>query len=110
MPCQTQLLQRPDSIPVHINLIPCNSMTGGNRMRMMIVVPAFTKGQQSYPPAVGGKIFGGEAASAPAMSSGIHQPRGMQPNHCPNKNSPKQELESAAGPPATLHKKKQETV
>ena len=38
-------LERPNAVPVHVYLVPLQPVTGGSGMRMMIVVPSFTKGQ-----------------------------------------------------------------
>src|SRR5271155_1856863 len=56
IPSQPKRLQRPDAVPVHIDLIPCNPMLRRGGMRVVIVVPAFPESQQSHPPAIGGKI------------------------------------------------------
>jgi hypothetical protein len=38
-------LERPNGVPVHVYLVPLRPVTGGSGVRMMIVVPSFTKGQ-----------------------------------------------------------------
>src|SRR5437016_9986249 len=53
---EAELLERPDAIPIQINFIPCDAMPGRNRMRMMIIMPAFAKGEDRDPPVVGGEI------------------------------------------------------
>src|SRR6266516_1753450 len=40
---QTQKLQRADTIPVDVNFVPCQAVSGGARMCVMVVVPALTK-------------------------------------------------------------------
>src|SRR5208337_5431790 len=72
VPSQAQLLQRPDSVPVHINLIPREAMLRGGRMRMVIVVQSFAKGEQCHPPTVGRKIARGKAAGTPGVGRRIY--------------------------------------
>ncbi len=94
---QTELLQRPNAVPVHIHFIPAQAVPGGNRMGVMIVVPALAKGEKRHPPAVGGKVFGDEAARTPAMGCGVHQPGGVQADHGAHEDAPHQERQSADG-------------
>src|SRR5208282_6664033 len=61
VPRQSEFLQRPDAVPVHVDFIPGQAMTRGNRMRMMIVVPTFAKGQDGDQSVVGGEVFGRKA-------------------------------------------------
>ena len=51
--CQAEQLQHSNAIPVEVNLIPRQAVFGGSRMSVMIVVPAFAKGKQRHPPAIG---------------------------------------------------------
>ena|SRR5438046_6914452 len=74
VPGQAELLERPDSVPVQIELIPLETMTSGNRVRVMIVVPAFAKGEQCNEPVIGGHVTSTEAARPPGVSGGIYQP------------------------------------
>src|SRR5579871_1171246 len=97
VPSKPQLLQRPDAIPVYVDFIPGESMLRGGRMRVMVVVPALAESQQRHPPAVGGKITSGEAASAPGVRGRIDQPGGVQANHGAHENAPQQEWKSADG-------------
>src|ERR1700723_3874321 len=50
----SDFFQRPDDVPVEINLVPGEAVARGDGMRMMIVVPAFAPGYQRHPPAIGG--------------------------------------------------------
>ena len=43
--CEPNHLEHPDTVPVHVYLVPFQTVPGGTGMRMMIVVPPFTKGQ-----------------------------------------------------------------
>ena len=63
-------------------------MAGGNRMRMMVVVPAFAAGQQRDPPVVAGVVAGLEAARAPEMGGGVDQPGRVQAQRGAQKDAP----------------------
>src|ERR1700730_15107809 len=49
---QPQKLHDANAPPVDVDLVPGQSMAGRGWVRMMIIVPAFTKGQQRHPPVV----------------------------------------------------------
>jgi len=49
---EPQKLHDANSPPVDVDFVPGKSMARGSRVSMMIVVPAFTKGQQRDPPVV----------------------------------------------------------
>ena len=55
VPGQTELLQRPDAVPIEVNFIPLQTMARETGMRVVIVVPAFAQCQQRHPPAVAWK-------------------------------------------------------
>src|SRR5579872_486218 len=88
IPSQTQLFQSPDAVPVRVDLVPLEAMSGGCGMSVMIVVPALAEGYQCDPPTVGGKIAGGETAGAPGVRRRIHQPSGVQSEYGAEKRSP----------------------
>jgi hypothetical protein len=50
---QAQFLQRPDAVPVHVDFIPFQSMARGNRVRVVIVVPALAEGDERNQEIVG---------------------------------------------------------
>src|SRR5437660_1132234 len=92
---EAELLERPDAIPIQINFIPCDAMPGRNRMRMMIIVPAFAKGEDRDPPVVGGEIVGDKAARAPSVGDGVHHPGAVQAHYGADENSPQQKWQTA---------------
>ena len=49
---QTDDLQKPDRQPAHVEFIPRESMSGGRRIGVMIVVPALAETQQGHEPVV----------------------------------------------------------
>ena len=49
-------------------------MLRGTRMRVMVVMPSFAKGQQRNPPAVGRIVVCYEATAPPEMRCGIDEP------------------------------------
>ena len=59
---EAQFFQGPDTVPVEIKFVPFEAVTGRNRMGVVIVVPAFSKGHDRHPPAVRGKIAGDKPA------------------------------------------------
>jgi len=66
--CETNHLERPNAIPVHVYLVPLQAVPGRSGMRMMIVVPSFTKGQKGNKPVIGGIISRRKGSSAPDVS------------------------------------------
>jgi len=73
-----------------VNLVPFQAMAGGNRMGVVVVVPAFPKGKQGHPPAVGREVSSNETSRAPAVRGRVHQPGGVQSDHSAEENSPQQ--------------------
>src|SRR5688572_18344893 len=67
VPCQAQRLERADTNPVEIQLVPRETVTRARRMGVMVVVPAFSECEQRHPPVVGGIIAGLEAARTPLV-------------------------------------------
>ena len=43
IPRQPERLQRPDAVPVHIDFVPGEAVLRRRRMRVVVVVPAFSK-------------------------------------------------------------------
>ena len=66
-------------------------------MRVVIVVPAFSKRQQSHPPAVGGQVARGKAPRSPGMRRRIHQPGRVQQEHRAEEHSPQEPWQAAYG-------------
>src|SRR5215469_11600807 len=97
IPNQTQLLQNPDAIPVGVDLVPGEAVGGRCRMRMVIVVPAFTKRQQSNPETISRKITRREPPCSPRMGGGIYQPGAMQQEYGAEEWAPKKPWKSADG-------------
>src|SRR5580698_1137608 len=62
---------------------------------MVIIVPAFAEGDQSHPPVVARVVARSEATSAPHVSGGVDQPRGVESKDDTEETSPEQEGESA---------------
>src|SRR5579862_7772729 len=76
--CKAELFQRPDAVPVEIELVPGKPVPRGYRMCVVIVVPALAKRKERNPPAVRRKVACLIAARAPGMRRGIHQPGCVQ--------------------------------
>ena len=62
VPGQAEEAEDGDSVPVGIELVPGQAVTGGLRVGVVVVVPAFAEGEESYPEAVAGGVGGGESA------------------------------------------------
>src|SRR5207302_2512584 len=54
VPCQAQLSQRANAIPVNVKFVPGEAMARRHRMRVMIVVPPFAEAQDRHYEIVGG--------------------------------------------------------
>src|SRR5271166_626846 len=74
-------------------------MTSRNRVRMVVVVPAFTTTHQSHPPVVTRVIASFKAAGAPQMRGGVDQPGGVQSDGHAEECSP-EEHSDGVGPAA----------
>src|SRR5689334_10331159 len=86
---QSEKLQSSNTQPVQIELVPTQTMTRGGGMSVMVVMPAFTKCQQCYPPAIARVVTGFESRFSPQVCSRIDQPRRMQAQRNAEKHSPK---------------------
>src|SRR3979490_3008000 len=72
-------------------------MARGNRMRVVIVVPALAKGDERDQEIVSREVFGCEAARSPEMRNRVHHPGGVQSNYDAGKDSPEEPGQSAEG-------------
>src|SRR4051812_4912148 len=72
-------------------------MARGNRMRVVVVVPAFSKGQDGDQEIIGREIFGGEAARSPHVGDRVDGPGGMQSYDYAYEDSPEQERQASDG-------------
>src|ERR1700759_5623697 len=66
-------------------------------MCMVIVVPAFSSGEESDPPVVARVVFRSESLGSPHVSCGIHQPCGVQAHCDAEKDSPENPRPSSDG-------------
>ena len=64
------------------------------RMRVVIIVPAFAKGEKSDPPAIAGIVTGFKAAPSPHVCRRIDQPGGVEPDHYPQTAGPQKERQA----------------
>src|SRR5215469_2883594 len=67
-----------DAEIVHVDLIPGHAVARRDRVGVVVVVPAFTAGEQSDPPVVAGVVAGVEAAGAPHVGGRIDEPGYVQ--------------------------------
>ena len=88
VPGEADKAQCGDAIPVRVELVPGQAVTGGLRMGVMVVVPSFAKGQQRHPEAVARGVSGGKSARAPHVGGGVDQPGGVQAEHGAKEDAP----------------------
>src|ERR1700691_1011384 len=70
--------KKPDAQVVDVELVPLEAVARGDRMRMVVVVPAFTTGDEGDPPVVARVIAGLEAAGSPHVGCGVDEPGGVE--------------------------------
>src|SRR5690349_6582502 len=87
--------QSANAIPVQVDLIPSQAVTGRLGNSVMVVVPAFAKGQQGDPKTVFGSVVGEEATRAPHMRGGIYKPGGVQADNSSQEEAPQKAGEAA---------------
>src|SRR5580658_4560451 len=92
---EANLLQYPDAIVVDIKLIPCQPVTCGNRVSMVVVVPALAPSEEGNPPVVVGIVPGFKATPAPHVSGRVDQPCGVQAERGPEKNAPEKKTQTS---------------
>src|SRR6266567_2557353 len=95
VPRQAKFFEGPNAIPVQIEFIPLQAMTGGNWVSVMIIVPPFAKADQSNPKIVRRKVARDKPPRSPGVSAGVDQPRAMQDDHCAQEHSPENEGQAA---------------
>ena len=78
-----------------VDLIPSQAVTGHLRKGVMIVVPAFAKGQDRDPETVRGIVAGHKALRSPHVRGGIYEPGGVESEHGADKRAPQQVGQSA---------------
>ena len=49
---ESELLENPDGIKVEVNFIPLQTVSGRNRVGVMVVMPPVSETQQRHPPIV----------------------------------------------------------
>jgi len=64
---EADLREQPDSPEVGIELVPPESVARGDRVRMVVVVPALATREQGHPPAVSRIVASFKAAAAPEV-------------------------------------------
>src|SRR5487761_817639 len=64
---QPELLHEPDAIPIAVYLVPLQPVPSRDRVRVVIVVPAFAPRDQCNPPAIGRTIAGRKSARSPRV-------------------------------------------
>src|SRR6202453_5517285 len=86
VPRKAESPERGNAPPVHVDFIPRKSVLRGHRNGVMVVVPAFTEGEDCDPETVRGSVGCKEAARAPHVRRGINQPWGGQSETVPKEH------------------------
>src|SRR5271155_3881016 len=89
------LLEHPNGVPVKVEFVPPQSVSGRNRGGVMVVMPPVSETYQCHPPVVGRGISGIKAARPPDMRHGVDQPRRMKSNNGAQESAPQYQPESA---------------
>ena len=77
-----------NSVPVKVDFIPGQAVTGRLGMGVMIIVPALTERQQRYPEAVFRGVGRMKPLPSPHMSGGVHQPGRVQSHNRTEEDAP----------------------
>ena len=75
---QSHKLQSSNTQPVQVELIPTQTVARRSGISVMVVMPAFTKRQQRYPPAIARVVTGFESRFPPQVCSRIDEPCRVQ--------------------------------
>ena len=92
---QANLRQQPDAPVVGVDLIPGQAVLGGDRMGMVVVVPAFAAAHQRHPPVVARVVAGLKAPAAPHVGGRVDQPGGVQAESHAQECAPQQPADGA---------------
>src|SRR5271165_1413344 len=90
VPSEADGLEGVDAVPIHVEFIPLQAVTRGLRRIVMVIVPAFAKGENGHPKAIPGKITSCETLRAPYVRGGIHEPGGVHTEDGAQENAPHQ--------------------
>ena len=83
--------------PADVELVPGEAVTGGDRVGVVVVVPALAEGQERDPPAVARVVARREAAAAPHVGRRVHQPRRVQAEDDAEEDAPEHHRPAADG-------------
>ena len=97
VPSQAQLFHGHNRPIRHINLPPAVAVLGHTLVGVVVVVPAFTKGQKPNPPEIPRVIGCLVVAVAPDVRGGIHKPCDVKYDHHPHSQAPQQPRNRQAG-------------
>jgi hypothetical protein len=95
VPGEAEEAEDGDAVPVGIELIPGEAVTGGLGVGVVVVVPAFAEGEEGDPEAVAGGVGGVEATRAPHVGGGVDEPGGVEAEDGAEEDSPEEIRPSA---------------
>src|SRR5277367_1837058 len=92
---KSDLLEHPNGVPVQVDFVPPQPVPGGNRVGVMVVMPAVSETDECYPPVVGRGIPGLKPARPPNMRRRVDDPRRMKSHDGAEESAPQHQPESA---------------
>ena len=87
--------EQPDAVVVDVELVPGEAVARADGVGVVVVVPAFSSGEQGDPPGVAGVVLGLEAARTEHVGGGVDQPGGVQADDDAEEGSPEDHAEGA---------------
>src|SRR5262249_49859980 len=90
LPRQSYQAQQADHQISYVNLPPAQTVSGGARKGMVVVMPAFSEREQRYPPEVRGTVWRVVAPITPHMRGAVDQISRVIKQRRPHKYSPNQ--------------------
>ena len=94
---EAEFSEEPDGVVVGVEFVPGEAVAGGGGIGVVVVVPAFSAGEQGDPPEVARVVAGGEAARSPHVGGGVDQPNGVQAEGDAEEDSPEKPGQAANG-------------
>src|SRR5450631_2255861 len=74
IPCKPHHAHCANAIPIQIELVPCETVTGRLRFGVVVIMPALPEGQHGDPKAVSRVVVSLESLRPPHMRGGIDEP------------------------------------
>src|SRR5271170_5843262 len=92
---KSELLEHPNGVPVEVEFVPPQPVSGRDRVGVMIVMPPISETYECHPPIVGRCISGLKAARPPNMRHRVDQPCRMKSHDGAEESAPQYQPEPA---------------